>query len=197
MGFVAFLGCDGAGKSAVIDGVESELNSRGCAVLRGHWCPRLFSADSGGDRTTAADDPHGIEPRGPVSSVLKLAWLWLKWWSGWLAGLGSSARKGWVIFDRYHADLLIDPRRYRYGGPAWLARIAMAMMPQPDRVLFLDAPVDVLLSRKQEVPADALASSRERYLSLCRTHSRFVVIDASKPLKEVIEAACREIDGFG
>lgn len=195
MGFVAFLGCDGAGKSAVLDEVEARLRAEGCSVSRGHWCPRLFSTASGGERAPAADDPHGVGPRGPVSSILKLAWLWLKWWSGWLVGLGSFARRGWLLFDRYHADLLVDPRRYRYGGPLWLAKLAVSMMPQPDRVLYLDAPVEVLLSRKEELPSEALEKSRRRYLSLCSTHARFVVIDASRPLAEVVEAACSEIDG--
>jgi thymidylate kinase len=90
-----------------------------------------------------------------------------------------------VLFDRYHGDLLVDPRRYRYGGPMWLARLACRLMPQPDRVIFLDAEPVVLLSRKQEIDEASLARSRSGYVSLCATHPRFETIDASRPLDEV------------
>jgi thymidylate kinase len=82
---------------------------------------------------------------------------------------------------------LVDPKRYRYGGPMWIARMASHLMPQPDLVLFLDADPEVLLSRKQEVSADALAASRSSYLQLCASHPRFRIIDASQPLAQVID----------
>jgi thymidylate kinase len=91
-----------------------------------------------------------------------------------------------VIFDRYHADLLVDPKRYRYGGPMCLARLASRLMPQPDLVIFLDAEPEVLLARKQEVSQKALEKSREKYLELCKMHQRFRIIDASQPLEKVV-----------
>jgi thymidylate kinase len=99
-----------------------------------------------------------------------------------------------LLFDRYHADLLVDPRRYRYGGPMWLARLASRLMPQPDIVCFLDAEPEVLLARKQEVGREALAESREKYLALSATHRRFRIIDAAQPLEKVIEEVVRLMD---
>ena len=194
MPFVAFLGCDGSGKSAVIHGVARQLRSRGIRVTCGHWRPVAFG---GGDRSghlATAPDPHGQVPRGLAGSVAKLGWLWLNWWCGWFRWLRRARRSGVVLFDRYHADLLVDPRRYRYGGPRRLARLASRLMPQPDLVVFLDAPPEVLLQRKQEVSRDALERSRERYLSLCTGHPRFRIIDASRPLADVVAAACAAID---
>ena len=183
--FISFLGCDGSGKSAVIAGVAERLRAQGVVVTHGHWRPQAL--DGGSEAAAAtADDPHGQVPRGVVSSVLKLGWLWLNWWLGWWKFLRKASRDGVVLFDRYHADLLVDPRRYRYGGPMWLARLASNLMPQPDVVIFLDAEPEVLLSRKQEVSEEALAAARERYLGLCRSHARFRIIDASQPLAEVI-----------
>ncbi len=190
MPLISFLGCDGSGKSAVIAGVTERLEKQGVVVTRGHWRPVAL----GGERTAAgdhghvaADDPHGQELRGMVSSVLKLGWLWLNWWVGWFRFLGKQSETGVVLFDRYHADLLVDPRRYRYGGPMWLARLASRLMPQPDVVVFLDAEPEVLLARKQEVSKEALERSREKYLELCAIHPRFRVVDASRPLEDVIE----------
>jgi thymidylate kinase len=185
MPFIAFLGCDGSGKSAVIQGVAARLETEGRPVTLGHWRPKPFVSSSGGT-PSAADDPHGQQPRGFASSILKLGWLWLNWWVAWFQYLRRNSRKGFVLFDRYHADLLVDPRRYRYGGPLWLARLASRLMPQPDRVIFLDAEPDVLLARKQEVGIEALAVSRASYLALAKTNPRITVIDASQPLEKVI-----------
>ena len=185
MSFIAFLGCDGSGKSAVIEGITRHFKAMDQTVSRGHWRPKAFSREMP-TLTVPVDDPHGKSPRGVASSVLKLGWLWLNWRLAWLGTMGRNARNDMVIFDRYHADLLVDPRRYRYGGPMWLARLATRLMPQPDRVYFLDATPEVLLSRKQEVGIEALAASRAAYLALAQTNPRITVIDASQSLERVI-----------
>ena len=66
------------------------------------------------------------------------------------------------------------------------ARLASRLMPQPEHVIYLDASADVLLSRKQEVDRATLEKSRSAYHHLCRTHPRFKIVDASRPLDEVV-----------
>jgi thymidylate kinase len=185
--FIAFLGCDGSGKSAVISGVTARLRNDGQEVRHGHWRPVAFSVENPESARATADDPHGQQARGTVASVIKLGWLWLNWWGGWWKFLRKASRNGVVLFDRYHADLLVDPVRYRYGGPLRLARLVCRLMPQPDIVFFLDANPEVLLSRKQEVGKDALEESRRRYLVLAKSHPRFRIIDASRPLESVVD----------
>lgn len=190
MPFIAFLGCDGSGKSAVIQAVVTRLVAEGYTVKQGHWRPKPFNKSSS---SQSAEDPHGQHPRGLVGSILKLGWLWLNWWVAWFRCLRHECSHGYVIFDRYHGDLLVDPKRYRYGGPMWLARIASYNMPQPERVIFLDADPAVLLSRKQEVSLENLTISRANYLAFAMSNPRVEVVDASRPLAEVIESAFRII----
>jgi thymidylate kinase len=192
MPFIAFLGCDGSGKSAVITRVDERLRAEGVPVTLGHWRPKAIpSALNKG--AASADDPHGCRPRALVPSLLKLGWLWSQWWLGWWKSLAAQSRHGVVLFDRFHADLLVDPARYRYGGPIILAKLASSWMPQPDRVFFLDASPDVLLSRKQEVTREALERSRAAYLALAREHPRFRIVDASMPLDDVVAEIETEI----
>jgi thymidylate kinase len=184
MPFIAFLGCDGSGKTAVIQGLKSRLEEGGHRVTLGHWRPKALDPSS--DSSESANDPHGQAARGVAVSILKLVWLWLNWWVAWLRSLRAESRVGYVLFDRYHGDLLVDPLRYRYGGPTWLAKLVCQMMPQPDRVIFLDAPAEILLARKQEVSAENLKFGRAAYLRLANDNARFLVVDASKNLVSVI-----------
>jgi thymidylate kinase len=193
MPFIAFLGCDGSGKSAVLDRLTDRFQMQGWNVVRGHWRPVATTLEK--PDTSGADDPHGKQPRGGAASFAKLGWLWLNWWIGWLGSLRQASRSGVVLFDRYHADLLVDPRRYRYGGPMWIARGASRLMPQPDLVIFLDADPDTLLSRKQEVGREALQESRNAYLQLAASNPKVQVVDASKPLTEVVDAVDALIRG--
>lgn len=196
MPFIAFLGCDGSGKSAVIAGVTHRLAEAGLGVSYGHWRPVAFSRETSPESKTA-DDPHGQVPRGALVSILKLQWLWLNWWVGWHRSLRKQARKGALLFDRYHADLLVDPLRYRYGAPLWIARAASRWMPQPDIVIYLDAPPEVLLSRKQEVPKETLERSRAAYLALAAADPAIRVVDATQPLEDVVGKVVSEIMATG
>ena len=68
MPFIAFLGCDGSGKSAVIAGVAAHLRDTGESVELGHWRPKPFSQKNT-ESPAAADDPHGQPPRGALGSA--------------------------------------------------------------------------------------------------------------------------------
>ena len=175
----------------MILGCAERLEAAGVGVTRGHWRPRVFG---GGGTAGGADDPHGQAPRGALSSILKLGWLWFHWWAGWWKFPCLTCKDRVMLFDRYHADLLVDPLRYRYGGPLWLARLASRWMPQPDLVIFLDAPPEVLLARKQEVSSEALAHARAKYRDLVRSHPRFQTIDASRPLEQVLDEVVARIE---
>lgn len=194
MPFVALLGCDGSGKSAVISQVTKQFRAAGIPVVCGHWRPVPLSGKS--TESLAADDPHGKPPHGPLKSVFKLLWLWLNWWVGWWRELRKASRDGLVLFDRFHGDLLIDPRRYRYGGAIWIATLACRLMPQPDLILFLDAAPEVLLARKKEVSREALERSRERYLQFGKSRHQFLTIDVTRPLEDVVKDVMSRINAL-
>lgn len=112
-------------------------------------------------------DPHGRPPRGALGSAAQVAWHLLTAWPAWWRHVLPALRRGeWVLLDRCHLDLLVDPRRYRYGGPEWLARAALALQPRAAAVLVLDAPEAVVRARKQEVTPEELTRQRAAYRAL-------------------------------
>jgi thymidylate kinase len=91
-----------------------------------------------------------------------------------------------VLFDRYYHDILVDPKRYRYGGPSWLAHLIGEFIPKPDIWVLLDAPPEILLERKQEITLAEAARQREEYLKLINNLDNGFVIDATQGLDNVV-----------
>jgi thymidylate kinase len=178
---IAIFGPDGVGKSTLAAEL-SELFSpafRTCRVF--HWRPGLLKGSS-----TAVTRPHDQAPRGSFASAAHALGFALDYWLGFaLVVRPLLARSGLVIFDRYFYDLLVDPRRYRYGGPLWLARVLSAFIPKPNLILFLDAPEEVVLSRKREVASEEVSRQRGSYLRKAKELPRARVIDATLPLLQV------------
>jgi len=202
---IAFLGTDGSGKSTIMTRIELDLSPLFWRKGRYHkrplsspfrWTRRYGLRPPGatrrreaGKRTDGAAsgfDPHALPPRGLVYSLAKLGF----WWADFLL-LGYAAeilpqltRPSLLIFDRYYHDLLVDPRRYHYSGPMWLARLVGRFVPQPHLIILLDAPPEVLHARKQELPLEEVIRQREAYLELVRDLPNGHVVDTSKPLDE-------------
>jgi thymidylate kinase len=136
-----------------------------------------------GDSATIVTNPHGKPPRSTLVSVAKiLVWLMEEWY----ARLFQDQKNALLICDRYYHDLLIDPKRYRYGGPVWAASCVGKLIPQPDLWVLLDAPAEVFQARKQEVTVEETIRQRQAYLAFIQIQRDFVVANAARSLEEVV-----------
>jgi thymidylate kinase len=176
---VALLGIDGSGKSTLLQGIDEAPPAWSAGVAVRHFSPL------GLKRRGTPTDPHGRPPRNAAMSLLKgLFWL-AEFTAGHRLHVAPELRRGrLVLFDRYLVDALVDPRRYRYGGPGWLLRLLCRLVPRPDLIVFLDAPVDVLESRKQEVDATEMARLRAAYLRLLDHEPRGRRVDVSGSIEQ-------------
>jgi thymidylate kinase len=191
--FVVVLGPDGCGKTAVIEKIMDTLCGQRTIipVFRFHWRVFLFASKKPLQIVT---NPHEKVPRNIIMSLVKLCYLWLIFNLGYWFKLFRLVHRGCIVlFDRYYLDLLVDSRRYRYQGPLWLAHFVGRYIPQPDLILLLDAPAEVLQSRKQEVPFEESERQRDAYLALVKQFPKKLVIDASRPLEEVYTKAAEAI----
>lgn len=213
---VALLGPDGSGKSTVLSRVEQDLAPIFWSTKLYHkrplapaprWSRRLLrrTGESGPthdervrDSVPPSTDSYVHEPRPPrglAASLVKLAFWWASYtFVGYIGDIFPRlVRSTLVMFDRYYDDLLVYPTNYRYGGPLWLAHLVGRFVPRPHLVVLLDAPPEVIQARKQEVPYQETARQRRAYLEIVNDLSNGHVVDASKPLDEVVADVERTI----
>jgi thymidylate kinase len=194
---VIFLGVDGAGKSSVIEAISPML----AGAFRGTSCysfppalvrrllrrgePRDALLLRGGRPGYAL--PHASKRRSYPMSAVRAVLYWLPYYTlGYLSVHLSLARNALIVHDRHMVDALVDPVRYRYGGPPWLLHLLWRLVPKPDLVILLDAPAGVVQARKQEVPFEETVRQRKDYLSLVATMRNGRVVNAAQPLEYVI-----------
>ena len=180
---IVFLGPDGSGKSSVIECYMREMAQAFRRIEYRHLKPGPLRGSGSGPIT----DPHGQPARGLLGSTAKILHFWGTYVKGGLLwSYPRYLRSSLLVFDRYYHDLLADPARYRYGGPMWLARLLGRLLPQPDLVFILDAPAEVLQSRKQEVAFEESVRQRTAYRNLKSEYARAYIIDSSEPLDKVV-----------
>lgn len=179
---IAFLGPDGSGKSSLLPIVADQVEPLFRRQANCHLRPRMLLNKRSQGPVTA---PHAQPPRGAISSIVKLALLVGDYALGYVFKIRPAlVRSTLVIFDRYYDDIAIDPRRYRFGAAARWLQAFKAFVPKPDLYVVLDAPIELLRSRKQEVSEIESARQRAMYLAFAENESGAVVADTSTAIEK-------------
>jgi len=139
-------------------------------------------------------DPESKIPRGRLTTVAKLMMFFADYWLGyWLQIRPKLVGSTLVLSNRYFDDILVDPRRYRFGKPHAFARWLLPWIPRPELWLVFDVASEVLQTRTREVAAEEAARLRCEYRKVLRRQEDVVVLDASQPIEEVSAEAERAI----
>jgi thymidylate kinase len=183
---VVLCGPDGCGKSTVapklIEALRGSFSPDKGRQL--HWKPRVFSRS----RETGAPEtnPHAKPARNAFASLMYFAFHWLEFFLGWwLRIFPVTFRGGLVLIDRFYFDFFVDQKRYRMRVPQFFIKAGYILLPKPDLVFLLDAPVEVLRQRKQEVPLEETARQRAAFLELVKSLPNGVVVDATQSPENV------------
>jgi thymidylate kinase len=167
---IALLGPDGAGKSSTIDalirvGVVESSVYLGVAPA-GHRRSRTIPG---------------------ISLVLTIRRLL----GAWISSSIRRRRGHSVALDRHPLEAVIGPptRKRTTRARRW---ILAHVLPQPEVVVVLMAPPEVLHDRKPEHDLDHVVAKRDRYLELARRR-HYRVIDTTAPLSDVVDGIRRAI----
>ena len=192
---VVLLGPDGVGKSTVVEQLQRDLAPAFCGIAYGTFAPGLLPRKPSPEG--AGGQPHGKPPRSLPASVVKALW-WIVYYSlGYHFTIRPVlARGGLALNHRYCVDAIVDSRRYRYRGPRWLLTLAWRLARKPDLVFLLDAPPEVVQSRKREVAFEETVRQRDAYRKLVEPMASGRVIDATRPIADVVADVEREIVRF-
>ncbi len=222
MATVALIGADGAGKTTVCRrlegvpglrvkylymGVNAEASNHALPTTRFIlWLKRALgkSTNEGGppDPARRKERPRALHKRllrNLKQSLRMINQLGEEWFRQYLAWYYQ--KRGYlVIFDRhYHSDFYAHdiaggsrlPLLRRFHG-----FVLDRFYPLPGLVILLDAPAEVLFARKGEGTVELVERRRQEYLQVRERVRKFTVIDAGRPLDEVVEDVTRAIRGF-
>ena len=215
---VALIGADGAGKTTIARelaaddsrrvrylylGVNSAASNHMLITTRSiAWLKRRRGrAEDHGPPPSAADiierDGTASRWKEAKSTVRVVNQILDEWYRQAIAMVWQ--RRGFVVvFDRHY---LADFSSHDMNGASGLpfhrrlhGFVLRHLYPEPDAVVMLDAPAEVLLERKGEGTLESLTRRRDDYLSIRDAVDRFYVVDATLPLDEVRERVAVIID---
>jgi hypothetical protein len=169
---VALLAPDGAGKSTLAANLQQSFYFPVRSIYMG-----LYQKTS----PQSWDISLAFARLPGLSFASRLVRLWWRY----LTARYHQARGRLVIFDRYTYDSRLPASRplSRLGrGRRWLLAHAC---PPPDLVLLLDAPGEVLYSRKEEHNSLLLEAQRQAYLKLKPHLPQLVIIDATADAEHI------------
>ena len=190
---LVLLGPDGVGKSTLVSGMMTSLAPLFSGEHVSHWRPGVVIPIRDGDKSEA--NPHDDPPRSAFVSTLYLLGFCLDFWVGHAVRIRPQLTQSkFVIFDRYYYDLLVDQVRYRYSGSEWLLRFLLRFIPKREQiVLILDAPENVILSRKQQLTLAELQRQRVAYRGLTKTLNNAHIIETQHGIEQALAAACHVV----
>lgn len=178
---LVFLGPDGVGKTTLLRAVSKSLEAVFPEQNIYRWRPAVFAR-----APRLARLPHSKPARSAWGSISYLFFTWLDFTTGYLVAIRSAlSRNTLVIFDRFYHDLLIDPKRYRFGGPLGLVRAVSRIVPPRDLFfVVLDADEQTILSRKQQLPPEEIRRQRRAYREFAAQAAASVTVSTENPVEQ-------------
>jgi thymidylate kinase len=214
---VALIGIDGAGKSTVAHEVIGRLPFDASYLYMGvnlaaspvmlpttRLALAIKRRRGGNPDMTVGHSEPGSRHGGPLVAARRLIRI-----TNWLAEEAYRAalarrirrRPALVVFDRhffcdYYATAIAPTNRRRPLDARIHGYVLRHWYPKPELTLFLDAPPEVLIARKRGESLERVAKRRVEYLDLERVLPAFQVVNADRPVGDVVDDIVGRIVAF-
>jgi thymidylate kinase len=172
---VTFSGVDGAGKSTVLENVRVTLQKKyrqKTVVLRHRpsLLPILSSVKHGkkkAEKLTSQNLPRQGNNKSTISSLIRFLYYYVDYVIGQYYIYFRYTLRGYtVLYDRYYFDFIIDSKRSNISLPKPIMRWCYYFVFKPKVNVFLYAPPEVILSRKQEMSSKDIQKLTGEYREL-------------------------------
>jgi len=186
-GVVVIAGPDGSGKSTLAFALPSAAFGA-APVLHVHHRFRVLPQRL--NSTVDITRPHDQRPYPAWLSWAKSIYLFVDYQLGWQVRVRKFVKSGgWVILERGWWDIAIDQRRYRIRSSGWLLRAMGRLLPRPDLVIILTAPVQTLRSRKTELSSREFERQLQGWSTVLPRNVSRAFVDVTQSPADVVAAA--------
>jgi O-antigen/teichoic acid export membrane protein/thymidylate kinase len=190
---ITILGPDGVGKTTlsttIFDVFGPAFGPRKILLWRPEVLPRLSKDPS------PIDPPHSKPLHGALESLARIIAIFLDYWLGhFILVKPLLSRSALILYDRDIHDILVDHRRYRYGGPRWALTSLTNILPRTESLyLILDAAPEVILKRKQEVAPVEVRRQLAAYRKLAEDLPNAYLVRTDRDLKSTTSEMAQSI----
>ncbi len=188
--FLVVVGPDGVGKTALARAVIAQVGSRGRYF---HFIPSPLHTlqQSPPDDASLVDKNREVGSR--MLGLLRIGRNLVRAWISYVLAVRPAVRAGSVVVgDRWLYGYAAQPLALKFHGPEWVARLMLRLMPQPDLVVVLEAPAEVIRERKATLSVAEIEAERRQW---ARIRGRTLTIDATRPIEELAEETLNQIVG--
>ncbi|NMD01161.1 MAG: hypothetical protein GYA62_15765 [Bacteroidales bacterium] len=177
---ITFSGVDGAGKTTVINSLKSFLKEKGIKVKelrhRPGILPILSTIKYGKKKArllTMQTNPHSGTNNSKISSFIRFTYYYIDYLIGQIWVIFAYSLRGYVvIYDRYYFDFIVDSKRTNITISPKITIPLYVLITKPYLNIFLYAPTEVILERKQELDKESIEELTNNYLILFSNFSK-------------------------
>lgn len=200
---VVFLGCDGSGKSTIINAVKDDFRRSFSKndIKYFHWRPNLLipirnikSKKQENNDTKQITDPHQKKPYSKTLSLFKFLYYFTDYILGNIFKVYPAKIKSkFIIFDRYYYDYFIDLKRYRMDLNINIISFLNKFVSKPDITFILIGNPEKIQERKKEITIEETKKQINMLIKFKKEFNNYVIVDVNKPIDDVVYSVNKNI----
>lgn len=199
---LAFCGLDGAGKTTIIN----ELNTMFVNLLKtkkvyyGYWRPFVIpeireifgkenskagvNQDEQVGKTIIEDNK---KPKNKLVSIAKFIYYWIDYMLAFLKYGSIQQRGGVVLYDRHYIDMAVHPKRFDMDINSKLVMFMYKFIPKPDHTFFLYCTPEEIRLRKKEFSKEEIQEHIDLYMEKGKQIKNFTPLHTNTSITDELE----------